>query len=246
MNLIAGIDPGTTVGYALLDLKGNIILVDSKRELSNDELVGMLHAKGTVLLAGTDKQKVPGFVQEAATKLGARAVSPPADLLQSEKRCFVSQHTADDHQHDALASAMFAYRQFVPLIKKIEKAVADNVKYEQLLFSGDLVMKRTANLSSIVPVPGEVLFVDNPKVWSEKAVNALRESVSVVVSGTALYSEEERKIPFVVLNSKTLGVRFVGKYAVVGKRQLEQSLASRQVLKKIIDEYRQSRLCVSP
>ena len=37
--LIAGIDPGTTTAYALLDLKGNIVRVESSKEFNLNTLI---------------------------------------------------------------------------------------------------------------------------------------------------------------------------------------------------------------
>jgi hypothetical protein len=120
MKLIAGIDPGTTVGWAVLSLNGNVLGVGSQKEFDRDSLVAKFMSFGKIIIIGSDKFKIPSFVQETATKLGAIAVGPSQDLRIDEKR-----HMVDDlafgntHEMDALASAQVAIRKIQPLLNKI-------------------------------------------------------------------------------------------------------------------------------
>ena len=59
--LIVGIDPGTTIGYAALDLQRNLVVSGSKKNMSFDELLAKLHSYGTIVHLGTDKKKVPVY-----------------------------------------------------------------------------------------------------------------------------------------------------------------------------------------
>jgi len=59
--LIAGIDPGTTVGYAFLDINGKPIKTGSSRELTFDTLIAKTTKLGRVVVVGTDKAKAPVY-----------------------------------------------------------------------------------------------------------------------------------------------------------------------------------------
>ncbi|MBW2988605.1 DUF460 domain-containing protein, partial [Candidatus Woesearchaeota archaeon] len=137
--LVVGLDPGTTVGYAALDLDGKPILVTSAKQLPLQSVIAEIIGLGVPVLVGCDKAHPPGFVQRFAKATGARVVAPKADLSPSEKKCLAAQKTRNAHERDALASARFAYKRSKVLIQKLSKAtkgVKDEVKlrvYERIL-----------------------------------------------------------------------------------------------------------------
>ncbi len=124
--LIAGIDPGTTVGYALIDLKGNIVSICSEKHLDFDSLVSKVVKFGLVLVVGTDKAKVPSFVEKFSAALGARIISPDEDLKSSDKADLTrGLGSGDDHQMDALAAALFSLKRLKPLLKKLDDFITN-------------------------------------------------------------------------------------------------------------------------
>ncbi len=88
---IAGIDPGTTIGFALIRLDGSVADIGSFKQHTLAGMIKKLSSYGSIIAIGTDKANIPGFVSKLATKLGARAISPKADLLVSEKKELVLQ-----------------------------------------------------------------------------------------------------------------------------------------------------------
>lgn len=119
--LIAGIDPGTTTGYAFLDGKGMIIHSGSSKEVELKALLKKAVSLGKVIAVGTDKAKTPRLVQEFAAKIGAKTVHPEEDLKAVEKKEMVRTKTRDAHESDAVASAMLAYKSVTPLIRKVRR-----------------------------------------------------------------------------------------------------------------------------
>ena len=109
--LIAGIDPGTTTAFAVLDIEGNLLHLVSSKQFDLNRLISEAIKFGKVVLVGTDKMKIPGLVGSFAAKLGARVIGPEEDLKVEEKRRMTGSFNFDDeHQADALGSALFAYR----------------------------------------------------------------------------------------------------------------------------------------
>ena len=51
---IVGIDPGTTVGIAILSLDGELLLSESIRGISHDEVVRMIAEYGKPAIVATD------------------------------------------------------------------------------------------------------------------------------------------------------------------------------------------------
>ena len=70
--MIAGIDPGTTVGWAIITFSCELVAIGSQKELNRDKLISELVKRGRVLVVGSDKAKIPSFVKEVAVKIGAR------------------------------------------------------------------------------------------------------------------------------------------------------------------------------
>lgn len=122
--LIVGIDPGTTVGYAVLDLDGNLITIGSVKHCPLNELISSIIKIGDTILVGTDRKFPPYFVAQFATKVGAKVINPKNDLLVSEKRIATSAYKTNNyHELDALASAIYANNEIKPLLNKIDEFI---------------------------------------------------------------------------------------------------------------------------
>ncbi len=118
--LIAGIDPGTTLGYAAIDFEGNLIKAHSEKNLDLNSLISELISLGKPLIVAGDKKNSPDFINRLAVKLGSRVISPDYDLKVIEKREIAKGYeTKSQHEADALASALFALKKITPLLKKI-------------------------------------------------------------------------------------------------------------------------------
>src|SRR3990172_5155216 len=151
MKLIAGIDPGTTVGWALLNLKGELVAVGSQKELDLDAVVALFTKYGKVILVGSDKSKIPSFVQEAATKLGARLAGPAQDVRVDEKRAIATGYSfGNAHEMDALASALLAFRKAQPLLRKIRTLLEREQRLSLFEEAFELVLKEEISIRAAV------------------------------------------------------------------------------------------------
>lgn len=151
--LIAGIDPGITTAYAVLDIEGNLICLNSSKELDLNTIISKTTNLGKVVLVGTDKAKVPGLVSAFATKVGARIINPDEDLKVDEKRKMTSgMGFGDGHQSDALASALFAYKGTKQLLDKIDffaertKKLGIREKIKELVIANRISIKSAVGI----------------------------------------------------------------------------------------------------
>ena len=122
--LIIGIDPGTTLGYSIIDLEGNILEINSEKELSINTLISRIINYGKPIAIGCDVCPAPKAVETVATKFGAKLIEPDKDLLVKEKDELTSEFKKDysnAHQKDSLASALYAHEILFPLISKIKE-----------------------------------------------------------------------------------------------------------------------------
>ncbi|MBI2665284.1 DUF460 domain-containing protein [Candidatus Woesearchaeota archaeon] len=61
---IIGLDPGTTSAYAILTLDGKIINCNSGKEMPLSIIIKEIVDLCRPVLVGTDKAKIPSFVEE--------------------------------------------------------------------------------------------------------------------------------------------------------------------------------------
>jgi uncharacterized protein len=127
--LIAGIDPGTTTGFAVVDTEGRLVKAGSAKGLGLNKLVAELTKLGRILAAGTDKKKCPLIIQKFAARTGARIITPKQDLTSKEKD---SIDAANGHQKDAVAAAYVAYKELKPLLTKI-RVLSDRQKKTDMI-----------------------------------------------------------------------------------------------------------------
>ena len=137
--LIVGVDPGTTLGYAAIDIEGNIVKIHSGKNIDMGSLISDLIKLGKPLIVASDKEYNPDFVYRLAVKIGARVIGPDYDLKVDEKREMVKEYkTKNQHEIDALASAFFALKKIASLLKKInifvEHYKKEHIKQELIEF----------------------------------------------------------------------------------------------------------------
>jgi len=144
--LIVGVDPGTTVGIALLGTDGELIAVQSKKEWDVDSVVEWIRHYGTVVVAGTDKAKIPSFVSDIATAFSARVIHPREDLKSDGKA--KSADCRNAHEQDAFASALVAFKRYERVLSNIAKFARAHDKEEMTEELQELVIKHGMNRSA--------------------------------------------------------------------------------------------------
>jgi hypothetical protein len=122
--LIVGIDPGTTTAAAALDLDGNILHLQSSRLMNKGDVIESLYRVGKPLIVASDVQEMPYTVEKIRRAFSAIAYTPKQDVSVETKIELTAPYPyANDHERDALAAALDAYRQyrhkFQNLLKRI-------------------------------------------------------------------------------------------------------------------------------
>ncbi len=156
--MIVGVDPGTTVGYAVLDTRGNVLGTRSSKQLELNSMIEEVVSFGSVLAIGTDKKKCPGLVEKAAAKTGARIIAPKEDLFVAEKEMLTRNYTtgktakvgkaSNEHEKDALAAAIYAYKELEPLLQRIRKVLADDGKGHMFGKVAEIVVTEGINIKA--------------------------------------------------------------------------------------------------
>lgn len=145
---LIGLDPGAASAYAVLDLTGRPLKIFSAKELPLSRIISQVIEISQPLISATDKEKVPSLVQEFSTQLGTLLISPDQDLKREEKDLLVNTKTSNQHEHDALAAALFAFKKIRPTLTKIDDFLKKNHLEELRNPFTQLVLKENLNLEA--------------------------------------------------------------------------------------------------
>jgi len=122
--LIVGVDPGSTVGIAILDLDGNVLGLRSKKGWSFSEVIEYIRSFGAPVLVATDRATPPEYVNKIKASFNAILYSPKEDMSVERKGSLVKDYKIlNDHERDALSAAFEAYNSYKSKLKNIEKRI---------------------------------------------------------------------------------------------------------------------------
>jgi uncharacterized protein len=129
--LIVGLDPGTTAAYALLDLHGNIIDIQSQKNKGLSHIIFSVIQQGIPVITATDVSLTPHFVHEFHRKTGTKLITPDVDLQIKEKKLMTNDiKLKNKHEMDALAAARYALNKQQSLLKRIDNFLRKRNKPE--------------------------------------------------------------------------------------------------------------------
>lgn len=139
---IVGLDPGLTVGMAILDLNGNIIVLKSFKEASFSLLIREIIKHGRTAIVATDVYPPPKMVKKLSTSLNSKIHSPPKVMTIESKNEMVDEFVRlnssnfspnNAHQRDALAAAIKTYKNYEKKFNQIDKrSEAEELSYEEV------------------------------------------------------------------------------------------------------------------
>ncbi len=251
--LIVGIDPGTTIAYAIIDLKGNVIKAYSSRELNLDSLTASIFYVGKPLIVGTDVYPTPKFVEKFASQIGARVIGPESNLKVDQKKNMVKGlEFSNNHERDALAAAIFAFKKVRALLNKIKLYVQRYEKQDleqdiiNLVFSKNLsISDAVANLekkaikfsskkpkmrtTSIKVKFDEIKYLKNQNKRLSKTIDEIRKKLIKLKENIELVSKKKAKN---IIKFKDKKINFL-------KKELKKSKLEISKLKKEILSYKE-------
>ncbi len=149
MKVIVGIDPGVTTGIAVVDMKLNVVLVESKRRFGKGEIVKKIAEIGDPIIVACDVKNPPSLVRKIAGAFNARIISPDEDLRIKKKIRLVRESgimVKNRHERDSLAAALFAGKKIRALVERIERIAGENSE----LIEDILIRRRKGNIKQLV------------------------------------------------------------------------------------------------
>ena len=130
---IVGIDPGTTVGIAILSLDGDLLYLKSFRGIAPDKVVKLIAEYGKPALIASDVTPMPISVEKIRRSFNAVPASPGIEVSAEEKIALGKTFGySNDHERDALAAALLTYRSYKNIFTRIEKKAQVDTDLELL------------------------------------------------------------------------------------------------------------------
>lgn len=119
--VIIGFDPGLTSAFAVIGLNGEVLTVNSDREFTFPDIKDQILKIGKPILLAIDKASVGTSAERLASSFGCKIYKPEKDMLVEDKEDITSdKRYNNDHERDALAAALAAYRSYERLFSKID------------------------------------------------------------------------------------------------------------------------------
>ena len=136
--IIIGYDPGLTSAIAAFDLRGNLLGARSDRNWNSSDMFSAMREFGQPIIVSTDRSKVSGSVEKLAARFGSKIWVPQENLGVEEKTKAVDEllkrmeieTNFNIHEEDAIAAAIFAYKNFAQQFSKIDDTLSQ-VSMEQ-------------------------------------------------------------------------------------------------------------------
>ena len=131
--IIVGLDPGTTTGIAALNLRGELVDLISSRAISSSDVIEWIAARGRPLIVATDVTPTPGAVEKVKRAFNAILFSPGTDMAGEEKIALGKElGYRNDHERDALAAALAAFKRYKNKFMQVEKKAPAEVDPDEI------------------------------------------------------------------------------------------------------------------
>jgi len=257
--VILGVDPGTTIGIAVLDFTGKPLLVTSSKVPDRESVIREVLKLGRPVLIAVDSSKPPDFARKLASRLGAVLYTPDYDLPVEEKQKILAEYSMlygikvpDSHARDALAGAVKAYKSLKALIEEVEsktrglrsvvreKLIVEVLRGKSLVEALDEYfmreLARSFKLEQKPPLPGKK-STSSTSTGESSELERLRSRVAELES-TVRKLEEELKARDKLIEELQVELKITRRRDVSEEceRRIQSLLLEIESLKKILVE----------
>ncbi|SES90493.1 hypothetical protein SAMN04488587_1488 [Methanococcoides vulcani] len=198
---IVGIDPGTTVGIAILSFDADLLLLKSVRGISHDEVVKLIAEYGKPAVIGTDVTPTPGSVERIRRSFNA-VISTPSTEISSEEKIALGRPYgySNDHERDSLAAALYAHRNYKNMFSRVEKKAPPHLNMDKIklyVIQGASIGEAIEKVTG-VPVPEKkpVKVLETPDEGTEERDRKISEKLKLKdtqISNLRDYLQELKK-----------------------------------------------------
>ena len=236
--LIAAVDPGTTMGLALVDLKGNIVFLTSIKNAGVSKATELLMNHGKIIMVATDKANPPDAVKKIAASFGASIWRPEKDMQMKTKIKLLSDTNIkfnDAHERDAAAAAIAAYHTLAGSIKNIETTMRSLglERYSETV--RDLILTKSAkNIAEAIEIAmtdkSENIISDIKPL--QYAAAQIREQITLMKEIDKLKRENESMRTYITVLEKRCSELEKQKARLVEEERMKMEKERHKVLRE--------------
>ena len=130
-----GIDPGTTIGVAIIDLEGKPIEVFSSKNYSCSDVVERIIAHGNPLIVASDVTPTPSTVKRIS-RIFSSPIHELEESLAIEEKIELTKGRGykynNAHERDALAACVNAFRRYKKKFSQVHRKTPPDVDVEEV------------------------------------------------------------------------------------------------------------------
>jgi hypothetical protein len=228
--LIVGIDPGTTTAIAVLDLDGNLLHLESSRQMNMSGVIEALYRIGKPLVIASDVQEMPYSVEKIRRAFSAVAYTPRQDTSVESKLAITAGYPYENvHERDALSAAIDANLQYQNKFRNLIKRVPPGHDLDEVrarVIRGQALDQVLLDLHAVVPVaPAEEAPVAPVEVRHDERIRVLDGMVKRLRTYVAELQEEIKAKEYEIH-------RLQGRLRSMNERRDEQMAKDGEVAKR--------------
>ncbi len=130
-----GIDPGTTIGVAIIDLEGKTMEVFSSKNYSCSDVIERIIARGNPLIVASDVTPTPSTVKRIS-RIFSSPVHELDESLAIEEKIALTKGKgykySNVHERDALAACVNAFQRYKKKFSQVHRKTPPGVDVEEV------------------------------------------------------------------------------------------------------------------
>ncbi len=132
-HIIVGIDPGTTVGVAIMDLNGRLLDVFSAKNCSFSDIINRIISYGKPVVVATDVSPTPSAVRKMGSIFASVVNELKASMTVEYKEKLTAKYgyrCKNTHERDALAACIDAFNKYKKKFAQVGKKTPPEIEEE--------------------------------------------------------------------------------------------------------------------
>ena len=192
---IVGIDPGTTIGVAIIDLNGNPVEVFSSKNYSIADTITRIISRGKPLIVASDVTPTPAMVKKIGGLFSSFVHELDGSLSTEEKIALTKgegYEYKNVHERDALAACINAFKRYKKKFSQVQKKTPPGVNVEEVKALVVKGMSISAAINGLISAQEEKRKRTEEKGQDEKKGGEESESKDLLRLRGMMKEKEER------------------------------------------------------
>ncbi|MDI6884907.1 MAG: DUF460 domain-containing protein [archaeon] len=192
---IVGIDPGTTIGVAIIDLNGKPVEVFSSKNYSIADTITRIISRGKPLIVASDVTPTPSMVKKVGILFSSFVHELDGSLSTEEKIALTKgegYEYKNVHERDALAACISAFKRYKKKFSQVQKKTPPGVNVEEVKALVVKGMSISAAINGLISAQEEKRKRTEEKGQDEKRGGEESESRDILRLRGIMKEKEER------------------------------------------------------